>query len=215
MKILLGYILTYGYIFLVLVITNLIGKKKNLKSTYTRKIIHILVGLSWFIMACFFNTSWHLIIPPLTFIVINYITYKKDYLKFMQRENSKGTIYYAISLTILSIITVLKPKFLPFYGIGALSMTIGDGLAPFIGEKFSKHKIGKTNKTIAGSLTVFFCTLLILICFNSYYILNLSILKILLLSIVAVSLEIVGKDLDNLSLPISLSCIAYLVWSNL
>ena len=170
MKILMGYFFTYFYLFLVLIIINLLKTKFNLKEETARKLIHIWVGFSWFIMVYFFKTSIHLIIPPLSFIFINYILLKKDLIKSLSKKAnpSYGTIYYALSFTILAFITYLKPSFLPFYGIGVLTMCLGDGLAPFIGVKLNLE-IGNTKKTYSGSLGIFVIAILISIVFNSYY----------------------------------------------
>lgn len=212
MKIILGYILTYIYILGVLGISTIL--KNKMKEETSRKIVHILVGLSWFIMVYFFGVSIHLIIPPLTFIFINYLSYKHNIIKAMERENkeSRGTIYFALSFFLLALITTIYPKFLPFYGIGVLSMTLADGLAPFVGQKFNKQKVGNTNKTYSGSLTIFIITFVICVVFNLYFNLNISVFKLILLSFSAVILELIGKKgIDNLTLPIGLACISYLL----
>lgn len=132
----------------------------------------------------------------------------------MERDekNSKGTIYFAISYTILSIITVINNDFLPFYGIGALNMTFGDGIAPFIGKKFSKYKIGNTNKTYAGSLAIIIISIIISLSFNIIYKLNYTIIDFIILSFIACVLELIGKKgIDNLTLPIGVSIISYIL----
>lgn len=213
MEVILGYILTYTYLILVLTGVSLIQKKLRFNSDISRKLIHILVGFSWIIMTHYFKTSVHLIVPPLTFIVINYIIYKRDLLISMKNEKSKGTIYYALSFTILSIITVLKPDFLPFYGIGVFSMCIGDGLAPIVSKKHNKYKIGKSNKTYIGSITICLSSFIVLLVFSKFYYLEIKLIKIIFLSLCSAILELVGKEFDNITLPIGLSVITYLIRS--
>ena len=213
MKIVLGYIFTYLYLILILTGTTILKTKFNYKEETTRKIIHIMVGFSWFIMVYFFNTSYHLIIPPLTFIFINYLSYKKDIIKSMERKEnkSKGTIYYALSFTILALITYLKPDFLPYYGIGVLTMALGDGIAPFLSFNY-KLEIGHTKKTITGTLGVFILALIIASIFNNYFILNYNVINIFTIAISACILELIGfHGFDNLTLPLGLSLIAYLL----
>ena len=213
MKILIGYILTYLYLAIVLIFTTILNKKFNYKEETTRKLIHILVGFSWFIMVYFFKTSYHLIIPPLTFIFINYISYKTNLIKSMERKrhNTKGTIYYALSFTILALITYLMPKFLPYYGIAVLTMALGDGLAPFLGYKL-KLEIGNTKKTYSGSLGVFVISILISIFFNMYFNLGYTFFKYFLIGLSSTILEFIGfKGYDNLTLPLGLALITYLL----
>lgn len=214
MRIITGYILTYLYIISVLIIVSIFKNKNMIKEETSRKLIHILVGLSWFIMVYFFKISFHLIIPPLTFVFINYLSYKKGIISAMERtsNNSKGTIYFAISFVILSIITYKYPSFLPFYGIGILTMTLGDGIAPFIGQKWDKYKIGKTNKTYSGSFTILVIAILIANAFSIYYHLDYNILHVLIIGITSCILELIGKKgTDNLTLPIGIAIIAYLL----
>lgn len=214
MSITIGYITTYLYLILVLFISTIFQKKYKLKEETSRKLVHILVGLSWFIMVYFFDTKFHLVIPPLTFIIINYISYKKDLISSMERtdKNSKGTIYFAVSFTILALITVIYPKFLPFYGIGAMTMTFGDGLAPFVGAKFNNHHIRNTSKTYSGSLFILITTIIIAMIFNYYYLLGFSLLDYVIIGVLASLLEFIGfKGIDNLSLPIGVAIISFLL----
>lgn len=212
MNIIIGYISTYTYIITVIIVVSLLNKKKYISIETSRKLIHILVGFSWPIMVYFFKFSYHLIIPPLSFIVINYITYKKNLIPSMKNSNnSKGTIYYALSFTILSIITLFKPTFLPFYGLGVLTMALGDGLAPF-GGRLSSVKIKNSKKTYLGTLTVAISCLILTLIFNSLYSLQYSIIEILIISLSASFLEFFDyKGTDNLTLPLGVSIIAYLL----
>lgn len=214
MKILLGYVLTYFYLVGVLLVTSILKKYCNLKEETSRKLVHILVGFSWFIMIYFFGTTYHLVIPSLTFVIINYLSYKKNLISSMERENkeSKGTIYYAISFTVLSFVTVLKNDFLPFYGIGVLTMTIGDGIAPFIGKKFSKFQIGNTSRTYFGSLVIFISAVLVSLFISKIYLLSVDIVSLMIIGVSATFLEFIGfKGTDNLTLPIGLSIVSFLL----
>ena len=211
MNIIFGYLFTYLYLILVLILTNFSKKIFHLKEEASRKIVHIMVGFSWFIMVYFFKTSIHLVIPPLTFIFINYLSYKKNIFKSMERKEkkSKGTIYYALSFTILALITYLKPTFLPFYGIGVLTMALGDGIAPFIGLKLNLE-IGNTKKTYSGSLGIFLMAIIISVVFNNYYSLGFTGLNYLLIGLFASFLELFGFQYDNLTLPIGLAILSSL-----
>ena len=212
MNIFLGYLLTYIYVFVILIILGIMKQKKIISGQTSRKLIHILMGFTWIIMTHFFKTNIHIIILPITMVIFNFISYKFNIIKSMEQENkdSKGTIYYALSFVILAIITYDYPPFLPYYGIGVFTLSIGDGLAPFIGKKWNKYKITNTNKTYAGSLTVLLSTILVVSIFNSYYHLDLNIIKIILLGLISIPLELINiKGSDNLTLPIGISLIAF------
>ena len=214
MNIFLGYLFTYIYVFFILIILGILKSKKIIKEQTSRKLVHILMGFTWIIMNYFFKISIHMIILPITMVLFNYISYKFNIMKSMEQEKkeSKGTIYYALSFVIMAIITYFYPSFLPFYGIGVFTLSIGDGLAPLIGNKFNKHKIGNTNKTYAGSLTVCLTTIIVIIIFKLYYNLDLSIFKIILLGMISIPLELFNKKgSDNLTLPLGISIISFLL----
>lgn len=214
MKIVLGYLLTYIYVFLILILLGTLKKKKRIKIDTSRKLVHIFMGFTWIIMAYFFGISIHLIILPITMVLFNFLSYKWNIASSMEQENkeSKGTIYYAVSFVIMALITYFYPEFLPFYGIGVFVLAFADGLAPFVGRKWHKHKIGSSNKTYAGSLTVGLCTVIVITLFKQYYYLDLNIIKIILLGILAIPLELLNKKgSDNLTLPIGISLLSFVL----
>ncbi|MDD2409655.1 MAG: hypothetical protein PHD03_02935, partial [Bacilli bacterium] len=149
-----GYILTYFYLFLIIYISKILNEKFKIDKKYTRKFVHIFVSFVWIIMYCYFKDSYHIIIPPLTFILINYISYKKDIFKGMEEKESLGTIYYPISIFIMALLTYLNNEFYPYYAVAIFCMAFGDGIAPILANKY-KSKVIYNNKTIFGTLTVF------------------------------------------------------------
>lgn len=204
-----GYIYTYLYIFLVLGISGLLYKKGN--GTYTRKIIHIGVSFFYIIFYKYFGTSIHIIVPPITFIILNYISYKKGTFKSMEEEKSPGTVYYAVSSLIMAVITYFYPNFYPYFGIGLFIMAFGDGLAPVVGKNIKSINI-YNDKTLAGSLTVVIISLIIVLIFNNIFGLNYNIWKIIVISLVSGFLEILGKKgLDNLTLPLGVALISFVL----
>ncbi|MDD4705911.1 MAG: hypothetical protein PHS24_01685 [Bacilli bacterium] len=199
-----GYILTYLYLFLIIYISKILNEKFKIDKKYTRKFVHIFVSFVWIIMYCYFEDSYHIIIPPLTFILINYISYKKDIFKGMEEKGSLGTIYYPISIFIMALLTYLNNEYYPYYAIAIFCMALGDGIAPIIASNF-KSKVIYNNKTIFGTLTVFIISSIIIIIFSLCFDLNFNILKILLIGLCASILELIGtKGLDNLTLPLGL-----------
>ena len=80
---------------------------------YSRKEIHIMLGNFYFIALLYFTEWYFACLGPFIFIFINYFSIKYQLIKLMLRhekikDKSKvkkdyGTVYYAISLTILTI----------------------------------------------------------------------------------------------------------------
>lgn len=159
----LGIIVSYIYVALVIMGGKIFEKRGKEAS---RKFIHIMLGNWWIIAMYFFTNVWFAAFVPATFIVINYLSYKKDLIKVMEREEQDGlgTVYFAIALLILVIVSFgifNKPGLglVPF-----LVMAYGDGLAAVIGKsiKSKKYKLGETKKSFAGSLTMFIISTLLI-----------------------------------------------------
>lgn len=207
-----GYILTYLYLGLLLFITYILNKYFKVNEIITRKLVHINVSFCYVIFYYFFGNSFHIIIPPLTFILLNYISYKKNIFKGM--ENNKetlGTVFYPISVLIMAIITYAVPQFYPYFGIGLFCMAFGDGLAPLIAGYLKSMKI-YNNKTLVGTLTVFIISIIVVILFNQIFSLGVEAFSIILIGVVSSLLELIGiNGYDNLYLPLGVSLFSFIL----
>ena len=207
----IGIIASYLYVGLVIAGGKIFEKKGKEAS---RKFIHIMLGNWWFIAMYFFTNVWFAAIPPATFVVINYLSYKKNLIKVMEREEQDGlgTVYFAIALLILVIVSfgIFKNPWLGL--IPFLVMAYGDGLAAVIGKSIrsKRYKLGETKKSFAGSLTMFVISTLLI---GAYLAFNLGTTFWLgthwpvvacLAGFAITALEAVsGNGWDNITVPIA------------
>lgn len=203
----IGILVSYLFIFLVILGAKLfekIGKEAS------RKFIHIALGNWWLIAMYFFDNVWFAAFVPATFVIINYLSCKKDIIKVMEREDSKkdgfGTVYYALSLLILSAITfgVINKPILGLISI--FIMAYGDGFAAILGKtiKSKKYKVYDTEKSVAGSLTMFIVTLIIVSIYLIYINSPLWYVKAIVIGLIITILEAVSiKGTDNITVPIA------------
>lgn len=84
---LLGIIVSYLYIGIVIIGAKIFNKKGI---EFSRKFIHIMLGNWWFIAMYFFTNVWFAMFVPVTFVIINYVSYKKNLIKVMEREENDG-----------------------------------------------------------------------------------------------------------------------------
>ena len=200
-----GIIISYVYIFIVILGAKLFEK---LGKEASRKFIHIMLGNWWIIAMLFFdNVIWAAFVPA-TFVVINYVSYKKNLISVMERENNDteglGTVYYAISLLVLSIITfgiINKPE---LGLVPVLVMAYADGFAAIFGQKIKSKsiKIGKSTKSVAGCVTMFIVTFIITSAFLRYTGVSMWPLFSIIMSAFATGIELVSiKGLDNITVP--------------
>ncbi len=200
-----GIIVSYIFIAVIILGAKLfekIGKEAS------RKFIHIMLGNWWIIAMLFFdNVIWAAFVPA-TFVIINYISYKKDLISVMEREDNEeeglGTVYYALSLLILSIITfgvINKPE---LGLVPVLVMAYADGFAAIFGQKIKSKpiKIGKYTKSAAGCITMFIVTFIITSAFLRYTGVQMWPIFAIIMSAFATGIELVSiKGLDNITVP--------------
>lgn len=206
----LGILVSYLYIGLIMVVAKIFEKRGKEAS---RKFIHIMLGNWWFIAMYFFTNVWFAVFVPATFVVINYISYKKDIIKVMERDKQDGlgTVYYAISLLILAIVSFGVYNQPSLGLIPTLVMAYGDGFAAIFGKliKSKKYKLGDTKKSFAGSLTMFIISLFLI---GAYLVWGHSMefwktthwpLVSAMMAFTITSLEAIsGKGTDNITVPL-------------
>ena len=193
--------------------STLFSQLKWLDGEGSRKFIHIAVGHWWLIAMLYFDSALWASIVPLSFVVINYLSYKYTFFKAMERSGGKedlGTVYYALSLLILAYLSFSVDR--PYLGgIGILTMAYADGFAAIIGKRFGSNKL-LFNKSIEGSLTVFAFSALVAFGFFSLYQPSSLVLNTLIVASTATLLELFSpKGFDNLTLPLGVSLIATLL----
>jgi len=216
MHILYYLLSSYAFIGLMIGLSTFLNNKQVIGEEGSRKLIHIGVS-NWYFLALIFmqdsNEIWVTVIPPVSFVVLNYLSYKTNLIKSMERggKGNLGTVYYPISLLVLVLATFLIVKN-PYIGLlGVMIMGYGDGLAAVIGKKYGKIDIGN-GKSFIGVVTMFTVSLLVsslIIGFTE----GIDFIWIAVVIAFAASLieYLTPKGLDNLSVPMGTSLIYYLL----
>lgn len=207
MKIALGYILTFGWVFFVLGLALALKRALRWEDETSRKLVHIAVAFAWIPMYFCFGASWHLLVPPAVMTILNDISYRRGLFAAMERSDaakqSPGTVYYALSMTVMALVCVLRPGCLPAYGAALFSMALGDGLAPVFGRIRRGNRPTLGGRTLYGSLCVYFVTLLVLALWAALFRLGLDGADLVIVAAAATVLELAGvRGLDNLTLPL-------------
>ncbi len=144
----------------VVVLGELLEKKTSMSANDTRKLIHISVGNIVLFSPWLFDNRIYAALPPAIFIIANYFTcpispIEKLRLKAYQSGNSLGTVYYPISLTLITLIFFDQPIIM---NSAFLPLVWGDGFAAVIGQKFgssSSYTIFGNKKSLIGSLAFY------------------------------------------------------------
>ncbi|MBX0327995.1 phosphatidate cytidylyltransferase [Oscillochloris sp. ZM17-4] len=158
---LIGLALLYGYATGLLLIAELIRRRQGYSQDFTRKIVHVGAGMSVFGVLSLFD-NWYIgIIPFASFIVINYILWRYRFLESVDAQNSSpGTVYFALSISILFIAfwRTGSPDDRGYIAAaGAMAMTWGDASAAIIGKMWGRHKytVFGSTRSLEGSLAMF------------------------------------------------------------
>ena len=214
----IGLIISYVFAFFVIGFASLFLMFKVFDIAIVRKIVHIGVSNWWILAMTFFNKPIYPIIGAGSFIIINYISKRKHIFQVLESPVNKenlGTIYYPISLVILSILC-FGGYIAEYIGaIGILVLGYGDGLASIIGIKKGKrhYKIFGSQKSFIGSITMFVVSFLITIIILSMY--NPEGIIVASLSIAAIATLLEGLTpfgMDNLTVPLGSSLAYYFLF---
>lgn len=212
----IGLIASYVYAFGLLIAATLVQKWRGYPQEFTRKIVHVGAGMWIFGLLALFNNWYWGVLPILTFIVFNFVSYKFKLIKAMDlSDSSPGTVYFVVSISVLLIAFWSRGQFW-IAAAGIMAMTWGDAFAAILGRKFGRHPyfIGKHRRTFEGSAAMFafaFTAItLTLAFFNTgldwYEVIGFS----LLVSLLATFLEAVSlSGLDNIFVPIGTSMALY------
>ena len=197
-----GYLVTYAYIFFLIFVLGPLAKKL-FNGDVSRKLIHILLFMVWFFIDIFFKNTIHQIIIPVSFLIINALSYKFKIFKAIEKEedNHLGTIYFALTVTIMMTIVYFVPSLYFYSGVGVICLTLGDGLAALLGTQIKSKKIYK-KKSLIGFIGCIVGTFIGLLIFKLTLFNNLKIIYIILLSFVVGIVELVDYGLDNFTVSL-------------
>ncbi|RLC63393.1 MAG: phosphatidate cytidylyltransferase [Chloroflexota bacterium] len=137
--------IAFAYVFAMLGIAEGLRRWRGYSVEFTRKFIHIAVGMWAFGTVLLFEHRTFAIIPPLAFVAINALSYWRGMFKAMEtgEKGQLGTIYFPISFAVLIWLLWERPHLLV---ASLMPMTWGDALAAVVGQR-----IGQRRYTVAGS----------------------------------------------------------------
>jgi phytol kinase len=148
-------LVSYVYVFGVIAVGEILRRAGNRPVEFTRKFIHIGVGM-WVVGTVILFDTWPLaIIPPLTFVLINALSYWRGTFQAMETgdRGDLGTIYFPISFAALIYFFWNQPIMLV---AGLMPMTWGDAMAAIVGRKYGHYRytIGGHTRSVEGSVAM-------------------------------------------------------------
>jgi phytol kinase len=148
--------IAFLYVAIILALGEGLRRGLKLSVEFTRKFVHVGVGMIAFPIVVLFQSWQFAVIPPLVFIVVNYISYRRQIFSGMEtgEKGQLGTVYFPISFSILIPLLWSQPALLV---ASLMPMTWGDAFAAILGKRFGAHKFVVFNRTrsVEGSLAMF------------------------------------------------------------
>ena len=204
---LLALLIAFLYVSIVLAVSEISRRSLRLSVDLTRKFVHIAVGMIAFPLVILFQAWQFAIIPPLVFIVVNYVSYRRQIFAGMEtgERGQLGTIYFPISFSIL--IPLLWPQ--PTLLVASLMpLTWGDAFAALIGQRFGARRftiLGQT-RSIEGTSAMFVFSLLAVFLTLLFFAqpIATSFVFALIVALIASIVEAFSPfGIDNLTVPLS------------
>lgn len=201
-------IISFVYVFMMIGIAEGLRKWRSYSVDFTRKFIHIAVGMWAYGTVLLFERREFAIIPPLAFIGINAFSYWQGTFKAMEtgEKGHLGTVYFPLSFSVIVWLLWDHPHLLV---ASLMPMTWGDAMAAIIGERLGRRwfSIGGSTRSFEGSLAMFLCgwlaTFIPLILLPSSDLSLFTALTIAgLTALIAATIEALSPwGIDNLTVP--------------
>jgi uncharacterized protein (TIGR00297 family) len=138
-------------------------RKFHWNNLVTRKFVHVLIGFLVCLVAFISPSAMPIIVVAAVFLVINFFAVRKNKLKSIHVDRiSYGTVYYPLSVLILSLWLYNSDKIL--FILSVLLLSVADTVASLIGRKFGRNHfilIGE-KKSMMGALAMLISAVLIL-----------------------------------------------------
>lgn len=146
----------------ILVVAEVLWRRKSLRGENQRKFVHILVGT--FVASWPWLISWETItflgLAMLAGTMLNKHAKVFHYLGGIKRK-TYGDVLFALAIILCSLLTQERI----FFALAILHVSLADGFAAVVGKNFGGHwryTIFGQSKTVLGSMTFWFASLCIL-----------------------------------------------------
>ncbi|MHA1222980.1 MAG: DUF92 domain-containing protein [Candidatus Heimdallarchaeaceae archaeon] len=223
----IGLGILFIYVLGTLAIAEILSRKGKVSGNVSRKIVHLSVGNVVILFPFVFSSVWIALIGPVFFIPFTYFTspaspIKKFKLKGVGEGHKLGTVFYAISLTVLTAIFFRADPTNQFNVIlicSFMPLVWGDGMSAVIGSKYgdkNRYTFLGGKKSLLGSWSAAFATF-VSVAASSLILKQTFVVSIyigLLTGLITAVVEaFTPKGLDNLAVPAANTVVLYLLYN--
>jgi phytol kinase len=152
----LGLLVCFLYVFGTIGLAEILRRWRCYSSDFTRKVIHISVGMLSWALPFLFDTRWFFVFACGAFMLINLLDWHYGLFASMassERANL-GTVYFPFVAGVVAWIFWEQP---PLMVAALMPLTWGDGLAPVVGRAYGRRAyfVHTSMRTLEGSAGFF------------------------------------------------------------
>jgi phytol kinase len=152
----MAVLVSFAYVFAMIAIAEALRRWRRYTVEFTRKFIHVSVGMWVYGAVLLFERREMALIPALAFVVINLASHRWNLFKSMElaERGRLGTVYFPLSFAALVWILWDRPDLLV---ASLMPMTWGDGAAAVLGRAYGKHQYAVLGavRSVEGSIVMF------------------------------------------------------------
>jgi phytol kinase len=152
----LGLLICFTYVFAIIGLAEGLRRWRGYGISFTRKVIHIGVGMMSWGLHVLFDTPWFFVAACVAFMGINFLDWRYGFFASMasQDESNLGTVYFPFAAGVVALSFWQQP---PLMVAALMPLTWGDGLAPVVGQRYGRHAYFVKNhkRTLEGSAGFF------------------------------------------------------------
>ena len=152
----LGFLICIAYVFGIIGGAEGLRRWRGYGSDFTRKVIHIGVGMMSWALHFLFDTPWFFVAACIAFMVINLLDWRYGFFAAMASSDRSnlGTVYFPFAAAIVALLFWEQP---PLMVAALMPLTWGDGLAPIVGKKYGRrqYSVHTSTRSVEGSMGFF------------------------------------------------------------
>lgn len=209
----IGLLISFAYLGLILLIATRLA---HWPYEMSRTFAHIMVANWWLIASLVLRSYWAAMAPPLFFVVFNTLNAIFNWIPAINSKNrfkNLGTVYYALSVALLTHFTFMDPQLRIAGGLGLLAMGYGDGMAAVIGQFYGRHtfSIFRGHKSWEGTLAMSVAVIAVSALYLTWQVGTINWPVLLMIAGIATGVEAISPyGLDNLFVPL-LTALLYII----
>ena len=134
----LGLLIAFVYIFIIIALGEGLRRQRGYSSDFTRKVIHIGVGMLSWALPFLFDNPWPFVFACAAFMVINFLDWRYGFFAAMSSgdRSNLGTVYFPLAAAVVALIFWDRP---PLMVAALMPLTWGDGMAPVFGRTYGRN----------------------------------------------------------------------------